>query len=122
MLMAMVQMAVGMVVARAPEYAALKLSGVAVATRRAFAVPAFVLGLPAALAARSIRWVTPEPETDILALVEKEEAEGGVEEQERRMIRGSSRSRTRRRGRSWCRGSTWRRRRSARRSAMSPPS
>jgi putative hemolysin len=87
-LIAMVQMAVGMVVARAPEYAALKLSGVAVATRRAFAVPAFVLGLPAALAARSIRWVTPEPETDILALVEKEEAEGGVEEQERRMIRG----------------------------------
>ncbi|MCL6643694.1 MAG: hemolysin family protein [Dehalococcoidia bacterium] len=86
--MAMVQMAVGMVVARAPEYAALKLSGVAVATRRAFAVPAFVLGLPAALAARSIRLVTPEPETDILALVEREEAQGGVEEQERRMIRG----------------------------------
>ena len=87
-LIAMVQMAVGMVVARAPEYAALKLSGVAVATRRAFAVPAFILGLPAALAARSIRLVTPEPETDILALVEREEAEGGVEEQERRMIRG----------------------------------
>jgi CBS domain containing-hemolysin-like protein len=87
-LIAMVQMAVGMVVARAPEYAALKLSGVAVATRRVFAVPAFVLGLPAALAARSIRLVTPEPETDILALVEREEAEGGVEEQERRMIRG----------------------------------
>lgn len=87
-LMAMVQMAVGMVVARAPEYAALKLSGVAVATRRAFAVPAFVLGLPAGLAARSIRFVTPEPETDILSLLEREEAEGGVEEAERRMIRG----------------------------------
>lgn len=87
-LMAMVQMAVGMVVARAPEYAALKLSGVAVATRRIFGVPALVLGLPASLAARSIRLVTPEPETDILALLEREEAEGGVEEAERRMIRG----------------------------------
>lgn len=87
-LMAMVQMAVGMVVARAPEYAALKLSGVAVATRRIFGVPALLLGLPAGLAARSIRLVTPEPETDILALLEREEAEGGVEEAERRMIRG----------------------------------
>ncbi|WP_322796932.1 hemolysin family protein [Tepidiforma sp.] len=88
LVIAMVQMAVGMVVARAPEYAALKLSGVAVAARRIFAVPAFVLGVPAMLAARSIRLVTPEPETDILALVEREEAAGGVEEQERRMIRG----------------------------------
>ncbi len=88
LLIAMVQMAVGMVVARAPEFAALQLSGVAVATRRVFALPALVLGLPATLAARSIRLVTPEPETDILALVEREEVEGGVEEQERRMIRG----------------------------------
>jgi CBS domain containing-hemolysin-like protein len=88
LLIAMEQMAVGMVVARAPEYAALKLSAVAVATRRIFAAPAFVLGLPAALAARWIRLVTPQPETDILALVEREEAQGGVEEQERRMIRG----------------------------------
>ncbi len=88
LLIAMVQMAVGMVVARAPEFAALQLSGVAVATRQVFALPALVLGLPATLAARSIRLVTPEPETDILALVEREEVEGGVEEQERRMIRG----------------------------------
>jgi putative hemolysin len=86
---AVVQLTVGMVVARAPEYAALKLSGVAVLTRKLFAIPAFILGLPSRLVARSIRAVAPaEAEDDILSLVEREEAQGGVEEQERRMIRG----------------------------------
>lgn len=85
---AIIQLTVGMAVARAPEYAALRLSGVAHVTRIVFAAPAFVLGLPSALFARSIRAVTPDPDTDILSLVEREEAAGGVEEQERRMIRG----------------------------------
>ncbi len=85
---AVVQLTVGMVVARAPEYAALRLSGVAVVTKRLFTVPAFILGLPSRLVARSIRAVTPVEEDDILSLVEREEAQGGVEEQERRMIRG----------------------------------
>lgn len=87
-LVAFVQMTVGMVVARGPEYAALQLSGVARATSMVFAVPAFILGLPSRLVARSIRAVAPDPDTDILSLVEREEAAGGVEEQERRMIRG----------------------------------
>ncbi len=85
---AIIQLTVGMAVARAPEYAALRLSGVAHVTRIVFAAPAFVLGLPSALFARSIGAVTPDPDTDILSLVEREEAAGGVEEQERRMIRG----------------------------------
>ncbi|MBK7329424.1 MAG: hypothetical protein IPI85_10165 [Dehalococcoidia bacterium] len=38
--------------------------------------------------ARSIITVSRDPDTDILTLVEREEAAGGVEEQERRMIRG----------------------------------
>ena len=85
---AVIQLTVGMAVARAPEYAALRLSGVARVTRTVFAAPAFVLGLPSGLFARSIQAVTPDPGTDILSLVEREEAAGGVEEQERRMIRG----------------------------------
>ncbi|MCL4241017.1 MAG: hemolysin family protein [Dehalococcoidia bacterium] len=85
---AVIQLTVGMVVARAPEYAALRLSGVAHITRIVFAIPAFILGLPSTLVARSISAVTPDADTDILSLVEREEAAGGVEEQERRMIRG----------------------------------
>lgn len=85
---AVVQLTVGMVVARAPEVAALRLSGVAVVTRRLFAAPAFILGLPSRLVARSIRAVAPVEPDDILSLLEREEAQGGVEEQERRMIRG----------------------------------
>ena len=53
-----------------------------------FAGPAFVLSLPSRLVARSLRLVTPDFGGDILSLVEREEAAGGVEEQERRMIRG----------------------------------
>jgi len=85
---AFIQMTVGLVVARAPEVAALQLSGVARVASLLFAVPAFVLGLPSRLVARSIRAVAPDPNDDILSLVEREEAAGGVEEQERRMIRG----------------------------------
>jgi putative hemolysin len=85
---AVVQMTVGLVVARQPEYAALQLSGVVRAVSVTFAVPAFVLGLPSRVAARSFRMVSPDFDTDILSLVEREEAAGGVEEQERRMIRG----------------------------------
>jgi CBS domain containing-hemolysin-like protein len=83
-----VQMTVGLLVARQPEYAALQLSGVVRAASIVFTAPAFVLGLPSRLIARSLRMVTPESATDILSLVEREEAAGGVEEQERRMIRG----------------------------------
>lgn len=85
---AFLQMTVGLIVARQPEYAALQLSGLIRATNVVFAIPSFILGLPARVVARSVRAVTPEFDSDILALVEREEAAGGVEEQERRMIRG----------------------------------
>ncbi|MGB4863588.1 MAG: hemolysin family protein [Tepidiformaceae bacterium] len=85
---AFIQMTVGLVVARSPELAALQLSGIARVTSTVFAVPAFILGLPSRLVARSIITVARDPDNDILSLVEREEAAGGVEEQERRMIRG----------------------------------
>lgn len=85
---AFIQMTVGLVVARSPELAALQLSGIARVTSFVFAVPAFILGLPSRVVARSIIQVSRDPDTDILTLVEREEAAGGVEEQERRMIRG----------------------------------
>ncbi len=86
---AFVQMTVGILVARRPEYSALQLSGVVRVTSMVFFVPAFILGLPSRVIARSFRAVVPaRAGTDILSLVEREEAAGGVEEQERRMIRG----------------------------------
>ena len=85
---ALVEMTVGLIVARQPEYAALQLAGIARATGLVFGVPAFVLSLPSRLIARSLRLVRPDADSDILALVEREEATGGVEEQEQRMIRG----------------------------------
>jgi len=86
---AVVQMTVGLVAARRPEQAALQLGRVVRITRYVFAGPAWVLGLPARLVARFVGIVVaPESPTDILTLVEREEATGGVEEQERRMIRG----------------------------------
>jgi len=85
---AFIQMTVGLLVARGPERAALQLSGVARVTNLVFAAPAFILGLPSRLVAGSISAVTPDAGIDILSLVEREEAAGGVEEQERRMIRG----------------------------------
>ena len=83
-----VQMTVGLIVARQPEYAALQLSGIVRVVSIIFTVPAFILGLPSRVIARSLRAVTPPLGSDILSLVEREEAAGGVEEQERRMIRG----------------------------------
>ena len=82
---AFIQMALSLFVARSPEVAALQMSGVARATSLIFGVPAFVLGLPARLVARSIHAVASDPDTDILSMIEREEAQGGVEEQERRM-------------------------------------
>ena len=88
LVIALIQMTVGLIVARQPEYAALQLSGVVRIVGIVFTVPSFLLGLPARVVARSLAAVTPESGTDILSLVEREEAAGGVEEQERRMIRG----------------------------------
>jgi putative hemolysin len=85
---ALVEMTVGLIVARQPEYAALQLAGIARGAGLMFGAPAFVLGLPSRLIARSLRRVVPDANSDILALVEREEATGGVEEQEQRMIRG----------------------------------
>ncbi|MEO9255318.1 MAG: CNNM domain-containing protein, partial [Tepidiformaceae bacterium] len=85
---AFIQMTVGIIVARQPEYAAIQLSQVVRLTSIVFMVPAFILALPSRLVARSLRAVTPDRGNDILSLVEREEAAGGVEEQERRMIRG----------------------------------
>ena len=85
---ALLEMTVGHIAARQPEYAAVRLSEVVRATRIVFGVPAFLLALPSRIIARSVRVVNRDTDTDILALVEREEASGGVEEQERRMIRG----------------------------------
>lgn len=88
---AVVEMTVGLLAARRPEYASLQLSSVARAIGLVFAIPAFILGLPARILARTLRIVPFDlgrEDDDILSLVEREEAAGGVEEQERRMIRG----------------------------------
>jgi putative hemolysin len=85
---ALIEMTVGLIVARQPEYAALELAGIARGAGLVFGVPAVVLGLPSRLIARSLRRVALDVDSDILALVEREEATGGVEEQEQRMIRG----------------------------------
>ncbi len=85
---ALVEMTVGLIVARQPEYAALQLAGIARGAGMVFGAPAFVLALPSRLIARSLRRVALDVDSDILALVEREEATGGVEEQEQRMIRG----------------------------------
>lgn len=85
---ALVEMTVGLIAARRPEYAALQLAGIARWTGLVFAAPAAVLGLPARLIARSLRRAVPDADSDILALVEREEATGAIEEQEQRMIRG----------------------------------
>ncbi|HEY5475425.1 MAG TPA: hemolysin family protein [Tepidiformaceae bacterium] len=85
---AFLEMTVGLLAARKPEETALQLSSLVRATAMVFAAPAFVLSLPSRVVARSLSAVAPASKTDILALVEREEAAGGVEEQERRMIRG----------------------------------
>jgi len=85
---AFLEMTVGLLAARQPEETALQLSNLVRATALVFSGPAFVLSLPSRIVARFLSAVAPAPRTDILALVEREEAAGGVEEQERRMIRG----------------------------------
>ncbi len=85
---ALLQVSVGVIAARQPEYAALQLSQVATAVAKVFAIPAWVLSLPARFIARSIRVVKRDIGQDLLTLIENEEAQGGVEEDERRMIRG----------------------------------
>jgi CBS domain containing-hemolysin-like protein len=85
---AVIELSVGLVAARAPEYAALQLGGVVRAVGMIFGVPALLLGLPARLLARSLRVVKVNADIDVLSLVEREEAQGGVAELERRMIRG----------------------------------
>ena len=86
---ALLQMTVGTLAARKPEYTVLQLHRVIVATGWLFAAPAWVLSVPARLIAAPLQVVTPGARNeDILALLEREEASGGVEEEERRMIRG----------------------------------
>ena len=65
--------------ARNPEYAAIYLSQVVRITGIVFGIPALLLGLPARLLARSLSTVAPKMDTDILAVIEREEAAGGVE-------------------------------------------
>jgi len=84
---ALIQMTAGLLAARQPEVTALLLSPFIRLASIVLGIPSLVLGLPARLIARTIRAVSPEPD-DLLALVEREEAAGGVEEEERRMIRG----------------------------------
>ncbi len=85
---ALVEMTVGLLAARAPERAAIELSGMVRVARLVFGLPAFLLSLPARLIARSLTAVSQEISEDVLSLVEREEAAGGVEEQGSRMIRG----------------------------------
>ena len=85
---AIIQMTVSILAARGPETVALRMARVVRWSRIVFFIPAAVLGLPSTIIARSLEAVTPDEENDILSLVEREEAAGGVEEQEKRMIRG----------------------------------
>lgn len=85
---ALLQMTVGTLAARRPEYSVLQLHRVIVAVRRLFAAPAWALGAPARLIAAPLQAVAPGAgDEDLIALLEREEARG-VEEEERRMIRG----------------------------------
>ncbi len=86
---ALLQMTVGNLAARKPEYTVLRRHRIIVVTGWLFAIPAWVLSVPARLIAAPLQVVTPGARNeDILALLEREEATGGVEEEERRMIRG----------------------------------
>ena len=85
---AIIQMTVSILAARGPETVALRMARVVRWSRIVFFIPAAVLGIPSRIIARSLEAVTPDEENDILSLVEREEASGGVEEQEKRMIRG----------------------------------
>lgn len=81
-----VQTAVASLAAARPEALALQLNRFALAMRWAFGLPAAVLALPGRLAGGGE--AHPTEREDLIALMEREEAAGGVEEEERRMIRG----------------------------------
>ena len=86
---ALLQVGVGTLVSRRPEFTVLTLQWVIVGAGWICGPPAFLFSLPARLIARPLQVVTPlSRDEDILSLLEREEASGGVEEQERRMIRG----------------------------------
>ncbi|MFN0093397.1 MAG: hemolysin family protein [Dehalococcoidia bacterium] len=88
LVVAVVQLTAGLLAAREPERASLALSGVASVVAAVLALPAALLALPARLLAGPLRVVVREHREDILAIVERDETETGVEAQEQRMIRG----------------------------------
>ena len=87
-IVAMIEMTVGLLATRGPEASALRLARTAQVNHWLFLFPSLLFSLPVRVLARSIEAVTPDQNIDIVSLVEREEATGGVEEQERRMIRG----------------------------------
>lgn len=87
-LVALIEMTVGALATRGPETSALRLAWAVRVNHWLFLLPARLFSLPARLIARSLEAVTPDQEFDIVSLVEREQASGGVEEQESRMIRG----------------------------------
>jgi CBS domain containing-hemolysin-like protein len=85
---AVIQMTVSLLAARGPETVALRLARIVRINHLIFILPSWLLSLPSRFLARSLEAVTPDERNDIVSFVEREEATGGVEEQERRMIRG----------------------------------
>jgi CBS domain containing-hemolysin-like protein len=84
----LIEMTVGLLASRGAETSALRLARAVQVNHIVFTLPARLLALPVRLIARSLEAVTPDERLDIVSLVEREEASGGVEERERRMIRG----------------------------------
>ena len=87
-LVAIIEMTVGHLATRGPETSALRLAWVVRVNHWLFFLPSKLFSLPARLIAQSLEAVTPDQDFDIVSLVEREQASGGVEEQESRMIRG----------------------------------
>lgn len=81
------QTAVTPIAVARPEATALRLSIVGLTARWVFSLPASLFALPGKLIAENAKPEVTDRE-GLLALVEREEASGGVEEDERRMIRG----------------------------------
>ncbi len=82
----------GLLAARNPEHWGLTLAPLIGLLRLLFWLPTWLLSLPAALLARVLPLPEPTPEEmeeeELLRLVELEEQNGGIEEEERQMIRG----------------------------------
>ncbi len=82
----------GMLAARNPEGWGLALTPLIRLLRLLFWLPTWLLSLPAALLMRVLPPSQPTPEemeeAELLRLVELEEQNGGIEEEERQMIRG----------------------------------